>query len=128
MTKKPKRREVTKAFDALTEDQREAIRKYMHEFATAVAPFLEFKKVSELAKQTVAEGVPIVPQVLLLDVLLQVCDKNFALIMKDIAGELNDVPPNFKMDFREPFRRYLAADCPFHFSEMFELKSKSELN
>ena len=55
MTKKPKRKVVTEAFAALTEDQREAIRSYMHEFATAVAPFLEFKKVSKLAKATLAE-------------------------------------------------------------------------
>jgi len=128
MTKKPKRKVVTEAFAALTEDQREAIRSYMHEFATAVAPFLEFKKVSKLAKTTIAEGVPIIPQVLLLDVLLQVCDKNFELIMKDISGELKEVPSDFKMDFRQPFQRYLSDDCPFHFSEMFELKSKSELN
>ena len=76
MTKKLNKESMHKAFDALTEEQKSAISDYMLDFAKVIAPFLEGAKVKQLAEKTILEGIPIMPQILMLDVLLQVCDKN----------------------------------------------------
>ena len=115
--------------DQLTNEQKKVISNYMHEFAKACGPFLEHDKLKKLGKETLLKGVPIVPQVLLLDALLQVSNVNFHKAMKAMkAAKQTDAPEGFKMDFRDAFGRYLSDDCPFRFGDMFKLIDKEGLN
>ena len=101
----------------------------MHEFAKVCGPFLEHDNLKKLGEETFLKGVPIVPQVLLLDVLLQVSNVNFHKTMKAMrAAKQTDASEEFKMDFRDAFRRYLSDDCPFRFGDMFKLIDKEGLN
>ena len=115
--------------DGLTNEQKKAISDYMHEFAKVCGSFLEHDKLKKLGEETISKGVPIVPQVLLLDALLQVSNVNFHKAMKAMkAAKQTDAPEGFKMDFRDAFGRYLSDDCPFRFGDMFKLVDKEGLN
>ena len=123
MTKKPSKQDMHRALDALSEEQKSAISDYMLDFARVISPFLEGRKVKELAEKTILEGVPVMPQILMLDVLLQVCDKNFEIVMKEMAKNRED-----SLKFREPFTKYLSEDCPFRYGDMFQVKAKQDLH
>ena len=117
---------INAAFDALTDKQKEVIKDYMCEFAKVCGPFLEHPKIKILGDETFKKGVPIVPQILLLDALLQVCNKNFNIVFKEMKGPKE--ASKFKMDFKDAFTKYLSEDCPFRFSDMFKLMDIRELN
>jgi len=116
MTKKLNKESMHKAFDALTEEQKSAISDYMLDFAKVISPFLEGEKVKQLAEKTILEGIPIMPQILMLDVLLQVCDKNFEVVMKEMEKNREDF-----LKFQEPFAKYLSEDCPFRYGDLFKV-------
>ena len=117
---------VAAAFNALTDKQKEVIQNYMYEFAKVCGPFLEHPKIKILGEETITKGIPIVPQILLLDVLLQICNKNFNIVFKEMKGP--EEASKFKMDFKDAFTKYLSEDCPFRFSDMFKLMDIKELN
>ena len=116
MTKKLNKENMHKAFNALSEEQKSAISDYMLDFARVISPFLEGAKVKQLAEKTILEGIPIMPQILMLDVLLQVCDKNFEVVMKEMEKNREDF-----LKFQEPFAKYLSEDCPFRYGDLFQV-------